>query len=224
MQPEELSPHVQRLVDELHKQCKNIDFPQNKDRPVVSGLAPTPSKQTRGNPCESIQFGVRFRRHGAGTDLDANKKYAYLYRVLLQLTPHLTPPGEPLYNSFTINHVLKCEPHVDQANSGCSAIIAFGDFELVFVSLLLFPLPHCLLFFFFFFFFFSSFLSSFFCRGGKLCVETAEWKGKRNAESLHKAPCGLHTEYDIAYKLFRCVAIFFPVPFFTHSSSFPASF
>ena len=125
-------------VYDVLKQQKNL--PMNNDRPNVSGIRKIVSygndikygyNRRLGFPCQSTTFGFtrkRFDKKDKGlTEYVSNKKYPLVYQALLELASYIIPDDLEV-NSITLNHNLKCKPHIDAYNKYDSIIVGLGDY------------------------------------------------------------------------------------------------
>lgn len=100
---------------------------------IMPGLTKTGKKRIAsycGHLCQSITFGrviPRFKKNAICQDRIANALYPNLYLNLKSIASTMFPEFE--YNTITLNHNFKCEPHKDGRNVGDSIIIGFGDYK-----------------------------------------------------------------------------------------------
>ena len=136
---------------DLYYECldilKNHKVIKTRNRPNASGVAKlvqwgrnkgTNKYDKVGFPCESQNFGMvikRFCNNGNPAikfdskfqEASNNEKYPVVYNMLKKLIHEIDPNFE--YNSITLNHNFKCEPHYDKNNKTPSLIIGLGDYK-----------------------------------------------------------------------------------------------
>jgi|TARA_R100000482_G_scaffold120734_1_gene66265 hypothetical protein len=135
------------IYDKAIEILKNHKVKKTRNRPNVSGVEKKvqwgkdkgTNKWTRvGYLASTENYGLvkkRFPNNGNINERIDNKnplpsnnnqKNPIVYELLKELIEKINPDFK--YNTITLNHNFKCEPHYDKLNKSPSLIVAFGDY------------------------------------------------------------------------------------------------